>query len=530
MADIVFYNGTLITLDPRQPTPEALAVQSGRVQASGRLADLECLFSEKTHRIDLQGRALLPGFHDAHVHIWKLGSLCSHILDLRDVSTLEELKERLAAFAQRHPSAPWIVGRGYNETRMREGRGPTRNDLDQAVPDRPALVIRTCAHIGVANTPALRASGIEAMSADPEGGAIQRDAHGRATGVVRETALGLVLQKIPEPDQKTYEEMILAGMKQLLKQGVTGATDPGVPPALLSAYRSLDAGKRLPLRTNVMATLLPDGGDRPYPLPEIYRSAHLQVAGVKLFADGGLSGATAAISLPYRHHGQSGILRLQRAQLLGLAKDAQSAGLQVAVHAIGDRAIAQVLDVYKELADLAGARRHRIEHCGLPQASDLQLMYGLGVFVIPQPIFLNELGENFRAYLPAELLQRCYPIRSILQAGIDCAFSSDGPVVQTTNPLTGIQCAVLRRDRTGAIIAGHEAVSVEEGLTAYTLAGAKACGWEAACGTLEPGKWADCVVLSGDPRKQSPEGLDQIHVEQVFIGGKCVYSRQQPKS
>jgi predicted amidohydrolase YtcJ len=466
---------------------------------------------------------VLPGFNDAHVHVWKVGALLTDWLDVRGVTRLPDLLERLQAFAATRPEGAWILARGYNEAVLEERRHPTRDDLDAALPGRPVLMIRTCAHIAVAGTRALEIAGIGPDAVPPPGGEIDREADGRPTGILRETAMGLVQNRLPAPGRPDYERMILAGCRHLAALGVTSATDPAVHPELLDAYLALDERGELPIRLNLLAIRRPDGGTETFPLPRRHVSDFLRVDSVKFFADGGLSGATAALRVPYRHADTRGVLRFEEDDLFELAREAHLAGLRIGTHAIGDAAIAMVLRVYERLAALAPGPRHRIEHLGLPGAGHLERMAAGGFLAVPQAIFLRELGANFRRYLPEVYLERAYPLRSILEAGIGMALSTDAPVVRDVSPLAGIACAVLRRDAVGVPLAPREVIGISEALRAYTLGGAVASGDEDNRGTLEPGKWADFVVLDGDPLRTPPDALEQLRVEETWVGGRRIH-------
>jgi hypothetical protein len=429
---------------------------------------------------------------------------------------------RLRAHAGRFPPGTWLHGRGYNEARFADGRAPTRADLDAVVSDRPVVLMRTCAHIVVCNSRALERAGIGRDTAPPAGGEIDRGADGEPTGILRETAMGLVLRQIPQPTQDEYAAMITAALRHQLSLGITSTTDAGVAPELLDTYRKIDGEDRLPVRVNVMALRLVDGVG-PVPLPDRrHHSDRLRIDTVKFFADGGLSGATAALSVPYRHAETRGVLRFQYDELLAFAREAQDAGWRIATHAIGDTAIDQVLRVY----EACGGRsqlRHRIEHFGLPTADHLARAARAGVIAAPQTVFVHALGRNFRQYLPDILLARAYPVRAMLDAGVTVALSSDAPVVEDDSPLRGMQAALLRRDADGEAIAPAEAITIDEALDAYTRGGAVASGDDAQRGRLQPGMQADLAVLSGDPRVTPPEALTALRVTQTWVGGQQVH-------
>jgi len=519
LAELIFRNGTLLTQDPARPVASALAAAGGRIVAVGRDQDVLHLSGPGTRTIDLGGRTLLPGFNDAHAHVWKIGHLLTTMVDLRGAASLVEIGNRLREAAERHPTG-WLLGRGYNEARLREGRSPTRWDLDRVVSDRPVVLTRTCGHIYAANSAALEAAGIGAVTADPPGGVIARGADGEPTGLLHETAMGLVNARMPAPTAHDYAGMIVAALRHQLALGITSTNDAGVSPALLDAYRTLDSDGALPSRVNVMALRRVDGAGT-VPLPARHSSDRLRIDTVKFLADGGLSGATAALSVPYRHSETRGVLRFEDAELHALAREAHDAGWRIAIHAIGDVTIDQVLRVYEALGP--GPMRHRIEHLGLPNGGQLARAARLSVIAVPQAIFLHELGRNFRQYLPDRLLARAYPIRSMLDAGLTVALSSDAPVVENDDPLQGIRSAADRRDDTGEPLAAEQAITVEEALAAYTLGGAIASGDEENRGSLAPGKWADFAVLSGNPLTTPVEALTALQVSQTWVAGRLVY-------
>jgi predicted amidohydrolase YtcJ len=522
MADLFFENGVLLTQEAARPLAEALAVRDGRIAAVGSREDLVSLSRAGTRRVDLAGRTLVPGFNDAHAHVWKIGQLLTQILDLRGVESLAALQKMVREAAARLPQGAWVLGRGYNEAQMREGRQPERRDLDEAVSERPVYLTRTCGHIGVANSRALAVAGVGPSTAAPSGGVIERDERGEPTGVLHETAVGLVSRKLPQPTEADYAAMVRAATRHQLERGITSTADCGVLPELLSAYLAMDQRRELSHRLNVMPLRRPDGSTDNLPLPERYLSDHLRVDTVKLFADGGLSGATAALSRPYRHSGSHGVLRFEEEELRELVEESEAAGFRVAVHAIGDRALDQVLSVYEAVA---GERRRRIEHFALPDEEMLARAAGLRIVAVPQPVFLYDLSRNFRQYLPERFLRRAYPLRSMLDAGLALALSSDAPVVSEDHPLRGIQAAICRGTGESEPIALEQGIPAAEALYAYTRGGAVASGDEGNRGSLAVGKWADLVVLSDNPLVVEPEALTEIRVEMTFVGGELVYER-----
>jgi predicted amidohydrolase YtcJ len=529
VVDAIFLNGRLLTQDPEHPLAEALAIEGGRVVAVGRSEDVEPLAGAGAKRVDLEGGALLPGFHDAHVHVWKVGQLLGGILDLRSIASLDELKEILRRRDRELPEGTWLLGRGYNEARMKEGRQPTRRDLDQAVAGRPVALTRTCGHMIAANSRAIELAGVDRNTTPPSGGAVVRDESGEPTGLFQETAMGLLKAVMTEPTPGEYAEMVLAANEAQLAKGITGASEAGATGNLLDAYRALERERKLRRFLHVMAMRISDEDGSVLPLPERQVSDVLRIDAVKLFADGGLSGATAALKSSYRHESGRGVERLSEEEIFTLALDAQKAGLRVCTHAIGDLAIDHVLAAYERLHRLDSAPReegrgHRLEHFGLPDAGQIARAARIGAIAAPQTIFLHALGANFRRYLTEDYLSRTYPIRSMLRGGITVALGSDAPVVPDDHPLLGIQAAVTRRDLEGETIAPEEAITAEEALYAYTMGGALACGEGTRRGSLTAGKWADFVQLERSPLDCPAEEIASIGVVRTFVRGEVVFS------
>ncbi|WP_337844770.1 amidohydrolase family protein [Thermus sp.] len=483
---------------------------AGRVyvpDAQGRYRSYRALWVKEGRVAGLEpgrgeGEAVLPGFHDAHVHIWKIGQLLTDLLDLRGVRSLKTLRRLLEERDRLLPPGAWLLGRGWNEALL--GAWPTRAFLDEVLPHRPVVLTRTCAHIHVANTQAFQRAGLGPDTPSPPGGEVRY-----GEGLLLERAYGLLERAMPRRTVEDYQRYILAGAGHLLRHGITSALEAGADPLLLEAYRRLDQEGRLPLRVSVLAVVRPDGEETTYPLPEPYRSERLVVAGVKFFADGGLSGASAAVSRPYREVGGKGVLRLSAEELFELALPAHEKGFFVATHAIGDVAILEILRAYHRLYQARPLPvRHRLEHFGLPGPKALGLARALGVWVVPQPIFLEELRENFLRYLPEEFLPQCYPLARMAQAGLFLAFSSDAPVVQEVSPLKGARAA-------GRPLVG-KGLPFLRALFYYTRP--EASGLPPAW--LWPGQRADLVVYDRDPFRY-PEEAQVIYVE---VDGAAVFT------
>lgn len=503
----LIYGGTILTplpspLPPRSKEAgkglkplEALLVGDSKILAAGDLEDVENLASPGTKWVNLEGHTLLPGFNDAHVHVWKVGQLRTTMLDLRGVGSLGEIYRRVSERAATLKPGEWLWGRGWNEALLDEKRMPSKTALDAASPRNPVLLTRTCAHLHATNSQALQLAGITPET-QVRGGEINYE-----QGLLYETAYGLVFKAMGEPTQAQYEMWVRAGLEYLRSLGITSATDPAVDPPLYAAYQALDGRGELPIRVNLLYIRRPDGGTETFPLPKRHISDRLRCDSVKFFADGGLSGATAAISQPYKtlEPPSYGILRFEDEELYELALEAHRAGFRIGTHAIGDRALNQVLNVYERLYLESPGPRHRIEHFGLAGPEHLAKARNLGIIAVPQPVFLSELRANYERYVPDEWFCRCFNLSAMFEAGLTVAFSSDGPVVRQVAPLIGLRAALKE-----PLCPGNE-VSLEQALWAYTVGGAVAQGDERNRGRLDTGYWTDFVMLEGDLNE--PESL-----------------------
>lgn len=524
---LLFENGIIHTQDTANPSAECVLIDdSGKIAFVGKRTDVNP--PAGTRIVDLAGRTLLPGFNDAHVHVWKLGLLLTVQVDARGAAA-PDLETIIGKFKQRaDQTAPgvWLTGRGYNEAMLPERRHPTRHDLDLASTEHPIALTRTCGHMIVANSRALELAGVTRDTPDPAGGVIVRDERGEPTGLLMETAQGLVTRVMTEPDDATMKRGIQAAMTHQLALGITSATDPLLAPSHLRAYRQLEDERALTVRINGLPIRRPDGGTETLPLPERYVSDTLRIDCVKFFGDGGLSGATAAVSFPYKVTGSHGVLRFEDDELRALAQEAHDAGFRIASHAIGDVAIEQIISVY-EAIHRANPQplRHRIEHLGLPNADHLARCKALNIIIAPQTIFLYALGATYKTYLPDDQLPRAYPVRAMLDHGLTIALSSDAPVVPDDNPLLGMKAAIDRLDQSGAFAIGaDQAITAQEALYGYTMGGAIASGDDGNRGSLTVGKWGDVIVLSGDPLTTPAAELPALKVEQTYVGGQLAYA------
>ena len=522
---LLFHNGIIHSMDAMLPTPEAVLVGAdGRIAALGTLHEID---QPGARRVDLAGRTLIPGFNDAHVHVSWLGLLLTSLVDCRIhvAPNISAIISRLGERAHSQPAGSWVQGIGYNEALLPEGRHLTSGDLDQASTEHPIVITRTCGHISVANSLALKLAGITAQTPNPPGGVIVHNIAGGLTGGLQETAMTLVSQLIPEASAHEMATAIRAAMQHELRLGITSATDPAPTPAQVAVYRQLEATGELSVRINLLPIVR--DGDKNFPLPEKFVSDTLRIDSVKFFADGGMTSATAAISVPYRETGGKGVMIWEDEELADQMWQAHSNGLRIGTHANGDVALEQVIHTYELLhqRDPQPGLRHRIEHLALPTADHLARCARLGVMAATQAVFLPAMGATFRRYMPEHFYERAYGVRSMIDAGLTVALSTDAPVVPDDNPLIGLKAAVDRLDHAGEPLGAGQAITPVEALYAYTMGGALLSGDADNRGSITPGKWADLVILSGDPLTTPPEHLLDLYVEQTYVGGKLVYEK-----
>ncbi|MEM2126114.1 MAG: amidohydrolase [Candidatus Methanosuratincola sp.] len=456
--------------------------------------------------VDLEGGFILPGFVDAHCHILSQG-LHLERLDLFLCQTREEVLARLRDFAL-STQEEWIQAVNYDANRFSDGRDILAKEIDQVVPHFPVVLRHVSGHSIVVNTEAFRRAGITSSTPDPKGGRICRDESGNPTGVLEEEAVGLIYRCIPKPTRLRMEKAIEIAWKRMFSLGITSAADMATGTYDLShefsAYRALaDSGRGGRTVLYVLHEKALNFGDGPC----AYESGALwRVGGAKIFVDGAIGPGTAALRGTYEGGG-SGYLILERDALVQVMRDLEARGWRVALHAIGDRAMDEVIEVLQTCEE---PQRHRIEHAMILDEEQLVRLKELGCWVVMQPEFLLRFhGAYFRRL--GEMARRLKPFRSALRIGVRVAFSSDAPIV-SGDPWLGIATAV---DRPSGFDPS-ENVSWEEAVMLYTKAAGEVVGLEV--GGLSIGEWADFQVYARSPR-ESPSSLVR-----VFRGGEEVYS------
>ena len=525
-------NARVYTVDDDRPTAEAFAVEDGRFVAVGDADDLRAAYPDWPTR-DLGGRTVVPGLIDAHAHLMGLGEALLSA-DLVGTTSKAEVVDRLVAFAADLPEGAWVTGRGWDQNDWgSDGAFPTRQDLDAAFPDRPVWLGRVDGHAGWANTAALRAAGIDPDApapADPEGGAVIKDAEGRPTGVFVDAAEALVASAIPAPDAATAAEALERALAETARHGLTGVHEAGLPLEVLPLYRQFAAEGRFPLRNYVMIT---PGEIAPFcdRYPSGVEEPRLVVRSVKVYADGALGSRGAALLADYTDDpGNHGLLFRDDEAVEATVRAAMACGLQVNTHAIGDRANRQVLDAYETAIEATGGGpgRHRIEHSQILSLDDIRRFADLGIIASVQPTHATSDMPWAGDRLGEDRLAGAYAWRRLLDSGARLALGSDFPVEQVS-PLLGFYAAVTRQDSEGAPAGGwygNQVLTRAEALRGFTLDAAYAAFMEDEVGSIEPGKRADFVVLSQDLMTVPPEAILDTEVLATYLDGEAVYEAE----
>lgn len=531
------YGGDVITLDPARPRAEALlslgdrlvAVGSDR-EVRGAYEGLRGLRGARTQPpIDLAGRAVIPGLIDSHLHLLMYGFFLTQV-DLNGTGSIAELQARVAQRAGRTAPGGWITGSGWQQDLFAERRMPDRLDLDRAAPDHPVILHRVCYHASVANTLALRLAGIGANTPDPPGGVIERDpATGEPTGILHESASGLVASKIPPPTPEQTLAALDTANQRASAAGLTSVHTCESPGAAMRAYLSLRDQGRQTVRAYVDLTLGPEDHSA-LQVPTGLGDQWVRTGAIKLFADGSLGARTALLRGPYADDPSTCGMAIYPQEVLDqMVRLAHLEGRQVAIHAIGDGALAMALDAI-EAAVTAAPRpdhRHRIIHAQVTGADLVRRMRDLQVVADIQPKFVTGELEWAGSRLGPCREPYSYCWRTLIESGVRCAGGSDCPV-EPLEPLWGIYAAVTRSGMKGQMPGGwlpDQKLDVMTALRLFTIDAAYGAFEETIKGTLEPGKLSDFVVLDHAPDRVDPHAIRDLEVQMTVVGGRVVYSR-----
>ena len=473
-----------------------------------------------TTTVDGGGRTLLPGLIDAHGHVTDLGFSALQ-LDLVGTSSLSDLQQRLRAYAAAHPDVKWIQGFGWNQELWPEKRFPTAADLDAVVPDRPVVLQRVDGHAVVANSAAMKAAGVTATTETPAGGRIEN-------GLFVDNATGLIAKAIPVATNAELDQALAKSQDILLSYGVTGVGSMSTTTGDWDAFRR--AGDAGTLNVRLMSYMVADQALQTKQAPTGWMYGdRLRLVGVKIFADGALGSRGSWLKQPYADKPYTRGLQFHSdAEMLGIADAAASRGFQIATHAIGDAANAQVISTYEALSKKYGRdRRWRIEHFQIVDPADIPRLKPAGIIVSMQPTHQTSDRLMAEERLGPNRLAGAYAWQSVLKSGARLAFGTDFPV-ESPNPFPGLAAAISRQDANSQPPGGWlpaERVTFAQALSAYTRGAAYAGFAEDRIGSLEPGKYADFIIVDRDPTAVDAQSLRQTQVLETWVGGKKLFER-----
>lgn len=530
-ADLLVNNVNGYTLDSHGKLQhfQALLVDQGKVVATGNHADLAKRAGD-AKVIDGHGHTLLPGLIDAHGHVLELG-YARNQADLTGTQSLDEALAKVKAYATAHPDAKWITGGGWNQEIWKLGRFPTAKELDAVVSDRPVWLSRVDGHAGWANTAAMKLAGITRTTKDPRGGRIEHDADGNPAGVFVDGATALIDAKVPAPTSQQKAAALDTALAEMASVGLTGVGDAGIDLANYQLYRQYADAHKLTAR--IYAMILGTGDDfdvigKNGPLIG-YGDDFLTVRTVKLFADGALGSRGAAMLQPYSDDPHNrGLLFMKPDEMTAKISKALGKGYQVAIHAIGDRANREVLDSYAAAYKLHDGKdlRNRVEHAQIVSLQDIPRFVSLQLIASMQPTHATSDMNMAVDRIGRERIQGAYAWQRFLKQGTVVAGGSDFPV-ESPNPFYGLYSAVTREDHDGQPPGGwypEQDMTLVEALRVFTLDAAYAEHEEKTLGTLEPGKWADFILIDHDIFKDAPSKIWDTKVLQTWVGGKQVYA------
>ena len=529
-ADLVIIHGKVWTVDQDHPKAEAVAVHGGRLVAVGSDAEIAKWIGPATKKIDAQGKTVLPGFIDSHVHFSSGGGEISSV-HLRDANTPQEFSKRIGAHAKTLPKGEWMLGGTWDHELWGGTPLPSHDWIDAVTPDNPVFVTRYDGHMALANAATLRLAGITRDTKDPPGGTIVRDKDGNPTGLLKDAAMGLVYRVMPPPSEEQLLRMIHAGMDEARRYGVTSIHDISSTEDV-RAYQILAARGELTLRIYCITPLPQWEGPATAGIRAGFGNDWIHLGALKGFADGSLGSTTALFEQPYNDApetaGLPNEMMLPEGNMLKMALGADKAGLQLVVHAIGDKANRIMLDVYSEVSKQNGVRsdrRWRIEHAQHLRPEDFSRFAQFGVIASVQPYHAIDDGRWAEKRIGHERAKTTYAFRTFLDHGVRLAFGSDWTVAPL-NPMLGLYAAVTRATLDGKNPGGwfpEQKLTLKEAIEAYTMGSAFAEFREREKGSLTPGKLADIVVLDTDLFSIPSEKIKDAAVRYTIVAGKIAY-------
>lgn len=535
--DAIFYNGIIHTMDKAVPKAEAVAVKDGIIIRVGSNEDVLKLRTESTAMYDMDGKTMLPGFCDSHMHLLSYGYSLEKV-NLYSAKSMDDLIKLGQDFLKEHPRLTWLQGRGWNTDDWEDKRYPNRYDLDKITTEIPMFYTRSCAHIISVNSKALEVMGVTRDTPQVPGGSIEKDINGEPLGIFAEAARDLIYNALPKLTVSDIKRLIVKGAKEVLSCGITTvhtddfeAIAAGEYQKVLDAYHQLEQEGNLPVRIYEQCLLAS------VPLLEKFLneghhtnegSPMFRIGTLKLLVDGSLGGKTAFLRKPYKNDPSTkGIATFTQEELDKLVSMAQASGLMISPHNIGDGAMEMDLNAI-ENAQIQYPRadmRHALIHCQITDLDLLKRCRDLNVVMHVQPAFIDSDMHIVKDYVGEELEKSSYAWKTMMDMGLPVAFGSDAPVI-SFNVMDGIYCAVTRKDLKGFPESGwlpDQKMSVYDAVYAYTMGGAYASYDEGKKGSIRNGKYADFAVLDKDVFSVPEEEIKDIKVCMTVLDGKVVY-------
>ena len=527
-ATLILTNGHVHTLDQHRPSATGIAMFGDRILAIGDDETVRQFAGPETRVVDLDGKTVLPGLNDNHCHPLNYGFALGWIdASPAATPTLAGLKQKFAEATKTVKQGEWIRARGYDDTRLDVHRHPTRADLDDVTGDIPAMLTRTCGHMSVVNSAALRLAGIDSSTSDPVGGRVVRDESGEPTGLLQETAQNLVRAHIPETTLEDTKNALIRAGNKFLEMGITSVGEAAIRSSQeMRAYQELNVAGELPVRTYLMMII--DNTLNAMEELGVHTGMGddwLKIGPAKLLQDGSGGGRTAAMTVPYPDEPDNfGIQVYSQEYLDESFTRAAAAGFQGCAHAIGDQAIDMIITAFERALTAHPQQDHRwrIEHCGMMRHDLLQRMKQLELIPVPQPSFIYYLGDSYLENFSEDWLALSYPMRTWLDMGFKPVGSSDAPVTPA-EPWYNIRAAVTRLTRDDQEMAPDQRVSIDDALRMFTINGAYASFEEHNKGIIREEMLADIIVVDQDPYTTHPESLHTINNLMTISGGRIAW-------
>jgi len=534
--DLILTDGRFYTLDAQNAVAQAVAIKDGRIVAVGSNAEIEEMAGLITAEISLGGKAVIPGIFDSHVHMLEIGTKQAAIR-LDECESPAEMAALVAERAKTTPPGEWIIGQGWNEGNFKDGRLPTRHDIDAATAQHPVVLMRFF-NTDVVNSVALRLAGIARATPDPDQGRIERDPDGEPNGLLRAKAKGLVRRLIPPPTHAGLQQAIRLGCRELNRFGITSIIEPGLNSVELRAYQAAYQSGGLTVRTNLMPSwhgfrqeeteAQLESRARESGLYTGFGDEWLRIGGLKMAIDGGTTPHTAFMYEPFE--GETEVMNFNRLSLDDLRRfftTANELGWDVGIHCCGDHAQDLAVDAFVDAARAAPRpdARHSIIHAYFPTDHALEQMARHNIAAVIQPTFIYWEGDLLFRDVGPRRAANYKPARTYLERGVPLAASSDDPSTVSANPFAALYALVTRKNKLGQLVAPHEAISRAEALRAYTLAGAQLTREAHLKGTIAAGKLADLAVLDRDYFAVPDEEIKDVKVDMTVVGGKVVWER-----